>query len=445
MCPNKRVRYTLLRRPSGATRKRPVNREDLRNEKACYHGGRSWQTTYVSPQFVGTGDFCNGGDPAIAYSRRDHVFFLAQLCFFRAQPYSEIHIYVSSDNGRTWTPGARAARAASNFDYQTGTVDETVFNDKEYIAVDNWPGSPYYGRLYVTYTLFHMLPDGFSDYCPIQLSYTDNVDLVNPALTVFAQSKIQPDNPGGDGTGRSANQASVPVVEPSGVLDIGFVEEECNTALDPHLLFQSSTDGGATFLPGAVQIDKPGQYSDNPNPDDLLQPTAFRAPNSISMVWNSGVLTYLYQNNLDRGRSGANISYQQSRDGGQTWSDMRWLSTQGAAAAPRDQFFPWVAEEGAGHLYAIWYDRRLDSRNRDIDTWQAISHDNGRTWSQRRISTAAWNPNEAFFRSGAFIGDYNGIAVSQTQVYPVWTDGRNSAFDRTGIGETDIFTDIEPR
>ncbi len=242
-------------------------------------GGRSWQTTYVSPQFAGTSDFCTGGDPAIAYSRRDQVFFLAQLCFFRAQPYSEIHIYVSSDNGRTWTPGARAARAASNFDYQTGTVDETVFNDKEYIAVDNWPGSPYYGRLYVTYTLFHMLTDGFSDYCPIQLSYTDNVDLVNPALTVFAQSKIQPDNPGGDGTDRSANQASVPVVEPSGVLDIGFVEEECNTALDPHLLFQSSTDGGATFLPGAVQIDKPGQYSDNPNPDDLLQPTAFRAPN----------------------------------------------------------------------------------------------------------------------------------------------------------------------
>ena len=35
--------------------------------------------------------------------------------------------------------------------------------------------------------------------------------------------------------------------------------------------------------------------------------------------------------------------------------------------------------------------------------------------------------------------------MSRTQVYPVWTDGRNSAFKRTGIGETDIFTDVEKR
>jgi hypothetical protein len=27
----------------------------------------------------------------------------------------------------------------------------------------------------------------------------------------------------------------------------------------------------------------------------------------------------------------------------------------------------------------------------------------------------------------------------------VWTDGRNNAIARTGIGETDIFTDVEPR
>jgi hypothetical protein len=35
--------------------------------------------------------------------------------------------------------------------------------------------------------------------------------------------------------------------------------------------------------------------------------------------------------------------------------------------------------------------------------------------------------------------------VSSTNVYPVWTDGRNNAIARTGIGETDIFTDVEHR
>jgi hypothetical protein len=257
-------------------------------------GGRTWRTTYVVPNFGGTGDVCTGGDPALAYSRRDHVFFMSQLCFFRSQPFSEIQVYVSRDNGMHWTPGRQAARAASNFDYETRTVDDSILNDKEYITVDNWPRSPHYGRLYVTYTKFHFLPDGFSDYCPIQLSFTDRVDLTDPSRTVFVRKRVQPDDPGGDGRGRSANQHSVPVVEPDGTLDIGFVQEECNTSLDPHLLFQRSTDGGRTFLANAVRIDKPGQYRDNPDLGDVLPPTRFRGPNAISMVWNSGVLTYVY-------------------------------------------------------------------------------------------------------------------------------------------------------
>ena len=37
----------------------------------------------------------------------------------------------------------------------------------------------------MTYTKFHMRPNGFSDYCPIQLAYTDDVPTSNPALTTF--------------------------------------------------------------------------------------------------------------------------------------------------------------------------------------------------------------------------------------------------------------------
>ena len=40
-------------------------------------------------------------------------------------------------------------------------------------------------------------------------------------------------------------------------------------------------------------------------------------------------------------------------------------------------------------------------------------------------------------------GDYNGLAASTKAVYPVWTDGRDSAIAQTGIGETDIFTNVE--
>src|SRR5438034_5004329 len=117
-------------------------------------GGQHWASTRITPQFFGTRDFCTGGDPGVAYSRRDGAFYLSQLCFFRALPFSEIHVYKSVDNGRTWTPGRQAARAASNYDYAGGTVDESIFNEKELITVDNDPSSPHYRRLYVLYPKF---------------------------------------------------------------------------------------------------------------------------------------------------------------------------------------------------------------------------------------------------------------------------------------------------
>jgi hypothetical protein len=411
-------------------------------------GGRTWKTTRITSVFAGTTDTCSGGDPAVAYSRRDHAFYVAQLCFFRTLPFSEVKVHKSIDDGATWTPGRQAARAATNFDYATGTVDDTIFNDKEYITVDNNPASPHYGRLYVTYTKFHIAADGSSDYCPIQLASTDSVPTTNPALTVFQHTQVVPDNPGGNGLGESANQFSVPVVQRDGTLDIGYILEDCNTSLDFGFRFQKSSDGGATFLPSPVHVDKPGQFVDNPSPADLLPPTAFRAPNTLSVAYSqtTGSLLFLYQNNVNRAVSKADISFQRSTDGGLTWSDARFLSVD-AAGNPslNDQFFPWAAADQNGKFYAIWFDRRLDPANHDIDTWQAESTNDGTSWRTFRISTRSWNPDLAFFRSGAFIGDYNGLAASTTAVYPVWTDGRNSAIAETGIGEADIFTNVERR
>lgn len=411
-------------------------------------GGRHWLTTRITPQFTGTGDFCNGGDPGVAYSRRDHAFYLTQLCFFRALPYSEVQLYKSVDDGKTWTPGREAARAASNYDYTAGTVDTSVFNDKELVAVDNTPTSPHYGRVYVTYTKFHMQPSGFSDYCPLQLSYTDTVPTSNPSLTTFHHTAIQPDAPGAKGVGSSANQYSDPQVEKNGALDVGFVSEDCNDSYDPHLLFQKSTDGGNSFLAHAVRIDKAGQYKDfkDAAKDDTIPPTAFRAPNTTSLAYSpsTGTLLYVYQNNINRPTSKADISYQLSHDGGLHWTNAKFLSTtSGNTPAPNDQFFPWAASDENGTFQVIWFDRRLDPADVRINTWQATSSNDGQSFTSGRISTQDWNPNRGFFSSGAFIGDYNGIAASTHAIYPVWTDGRNNAINTTGIGETDIFTNVE--
>ena len=91
----------------------------------------------------------------------------------------------------------------------------------------------------------------------------------------------------------------------------------------------------------------------------------------------------------------------------------------------------------------IWFDRRLDPANVNINTWQAVSKNDAASFSSDKISTRDWNPNDGFFTSGAFIGDYNGLAASTDAVYAVWTDGRNTAIGETGLGETDIFTSVQ--
>ena len=103
--------------------------------------------------------------------------------------------FKSVDNGKTWTPGPAGGAGGRNFDYANGTVDESVFHDKEYLTVDNHPSSPHYGRIYVTWTKFHIAPDGSSDFCPIQVASTDSVPTTNPLLATFAQASVVPDAP----------------------------------------------------------------------------------------------------------------------------------------------------------------------------------------------------------------------------------------------------------
>ena len=408
-------------------------------------GGLHWVSTRIGP--IGSSGACFGGDPWVVFSRRDRAFYVAQLCF-AVDGSSEVHLVKSVDGGRTWTPAGFEATAASNVDPSTGEIDTSLFLDKEAVAVDNSRSSPHYGRIYVTYAKFHMLPSGFSDYCPIQVAYTDRIPTNHPFDAEFSHTAVVPDDPGDDGRGASANQDGYPVVERDGTLDVSYALEDCNTTKNRHVLLQKSSDGGESFLPEPIRIDRPGEFVDNPNLRDKLPPTRFRVPLSPTFAVNSetGDLAYAYMNDVNEARSGTDISIQFSSDGGYHWSSARVLSvTKDGAPAPEDQFFPAVSADPAGRWHAIWFDRRLDSDNLRIQTFQSDWTGTPSKFRNRRISTKSWNPNRGFFGCGCFIGDYNGIASANSVIYATWTDGRHSAYRRTGIGETDIFTNVEIR
>jgi hypothetical protein len=97
-----------------------------------------------------------------------------------------------------------------------------------------------------------------------------------------------------------------------------------------------------------------------------------------------------------------------------------YLWANGAEAmlsdAGDDQFFPALVVDVAGVPAVTW--SQTDIANQTFD--QYLSY-NGRV---SRVSTASSFPNQDTFFGGAFIGDYNGMAVSGTSVHPIWTDLR---------------------
>jgi hypothetical protein len=411
-----------------------------------HDGGQTWSSQWKDPKFSFDGSRCYASDPTVAYSLRDHAFYMGTLCYFPTTVASEIHVWKSVDGGDTWSDSTKPSLVVTNR-AADGSLDGSLFYDKELMAVDNSPTSPHFGRVYVTYTKFHAVgASGRSDYCPVQSAYTDHIPTNNPSNSTWHNVAIVPDNPGDNGVGPTANQFSTPIVDDEGGLNVGFVSEDCNTSYDRALLFARSTDGGNSFG-DVVRVDRPGEWVDNPNYNDYLPGKGgVRFPGTISLIYDAtrGRLVLVDQNAIDKPSSLTNISVQTSDDFGATWSHSRWVSVNGAGDPARgDQFFPAVGVDSAGTYFAIWQDTRRDIGNHMIDTFQATSTDGGLTWRNYRISSASFDPRQSFFTCGCFIGDYNQIAVSDEVIYPAWTDGRNSP--GRPAGDTDMFTNVEIR
>ena len=420
-------------------------------------GGRHWLTTRDHPQFRGTGDFCSGGDPAVAYSRRDHAFYLAPAVLLpRAAVLRGADLQVASTTARPGRPAAQAARAATNFDYTTGQRRRRRSSTTRTTSPSTTP-RPARTTAGSTsrYTKFHMLPSGFSDYCPLQLSYTDTRPDDQPVADDVPAHRDPARQPGRQRPGlRRPTSSASRRWRTNGALDVGVRARRTATTPSTRTCCSSGPpNGGQTFLPHAVQIDKPGQYTDfmDAAKDDTLPPTRFRAPNTPSLAYSPppARCLYVYQNNINRPVSKADISYQLSTDGGQHWSDAQFLSRHRVRHARRrnDQFFPWAAADEQRRRSTRSGSTGGSTRPTSASTpGRRRRPTTGSSFTSRRISTQDWNPNLGFFTSGAFIGDYNGLAASAT--------GRLSGVDRraqqrhqprTGIGETDIFTNVEIR
>jgi hypothetical protein len=447
-------------------------------------GGRTWNDATMPTGFVRGGAYGNkprqyfqaGGDPSVAFDSKGNAYY-ACLLFKRGPGTSPdmdfsngIYVYRSTQNGgASWNfpgrPVVEQYNPAGNF---------LPLNDKQFMAVDNSPTSPFKDRIYVSWTEFQANGAGY-----IRMSYSaDYGETFTPPKLVSVDSPLCPNDYGiGDPQGRcNANQFSQPFVGTDGALYIVFNNYNNAETLSPRdnrnqILLVKSVDGGSTFSPPLKVAD----FYDLPDCLTYQGKDAFRAcvpekgpstnsyfraanypsaavdptnPNRVVVGFASYINRYsnesngcipmgvhpetflnLYTGVKTPGACNNDIIYSVSNDGGLTFTgttiDPRELPS--ATAEPRqrttDQWFQWIAYTKNGRLATSYYDRQYgDAEFTGFSDFSLSVTRNLTGWTVDRITGSSMPPPTQF--EGNFWGDYTGLTAHQ-QIYPLWSDTRD--------------------
>ena len=378
----------------------------------------------------------NNTDPNVAFDTQGRVYqtTLPFNSFFdntKLHPDGAIDVSYSDDMGRLWVKGngGRDLEQAPNASAkQLGHVE-----DKQWIAVNTVPGSPYRDHVYAMWSVFN------NNTTKIRLAVSrDRGQTFSKAVTITAPSQTGP-----------SNTAIYPSVDAAGDLYIAFAAFPINRNRGPVTLYVSrSVDDGVSFAP-FVAAATVGTLPANDLPN-----TTFRDGITENFAASPTHPGHLYLTYEDWDGSQMDVKFTQSTDGGRTWSAPQVVNDNIDSAGPTDQFQPSVAAGPDGAVAIAFYDRRAacpadpsvlaadaGRTNFCIDTSLQAYKDTGAgalpVGRNVRISTFTWDPmNPAQKVNGigqmacagardpcttnAFIGDYFGLAISAGNIYALF-------------------------
>ncbi len=357
-------------------------------------GGQTWPVNIAIPMPDNT--LPQQSDAVVTFSDNNMVF-VTIIGYNQGGGTAGESVLVarSTDGGLTWpTP-------AVNIDPGLGG------SDKEWTAIDLNPASPFYHRLYVTWTNFAAGPQFVEKWS------SDNGVTWNP-------------QPGSNYTTVSfgsydTGQFSMPVVLPNGNVIATWNPGGL-------LAVGKSTDGGQSFINPNTTAVSLTQVNAVPGSNwrlNTIPSTAASVSGTLVSVWADG-------------RNGKDDIYTtHSTDGGTTWSAA--IRVAHNAAGSSYQVEPWISVAPNGRFDVIWYDDRNNiATPNTFDIFASHSTDGGATWSgpDEQVTDASTNLNLGIPAGpgwNAAAGDYIGVASVNDAAYGAWTD------TRSGTNE-DIYT-----
>jgi hypothetical protein len=428
-------------------------------------------------------------DPVHAFDSQGNLYYSAIAFDAFQDPFSGVFVWKSNSclkGSALHTPGSGSCDPLVEPLSASAAVVHTTFDnpalsdDKEWLAVDYFAGSPFKDNVYVTWTLFDFScgPDQV-EYCESPIFFSRSTDGgVNwsEAIDISGSSPVcnfgDLFDPTEDPHSCNFSQASYPLVGPDGTIYVAF--NNSNTSPEAAVidgiaqqLVVKSTDGGLTWT-APVKIGDdfqtqpysiPGHVLPNGCPDfrPCLPPNGYRADGnhfpSLGIDNNTGKLAAFWSDFRNGGPCAIDTSLGVpvpvepcadhnndvfvaiSNDGGATWGP-----TQQVTGGPAAQWQPWGDVGENGKLYVAYYDRRYgDCEASGCNDITLASSTNGTAWQRRRITTSSM-PNLTCENNPAqcgFLGDYMGTIYWKGVVHMAWGDTRGR--DVGGVPEEDVY------
>jgi hypothetical protein len=388
-----------------------------------FDGGCAWTDNGVLPGFAPSE---TTSDVTVAFGPDNRVY-VAVLYTDNARD-SGIAVSTSTDGGKTFGQPVRV------FDDPTGTV----FSDKPWLTVDMSNG-PHRGSLYVVWSYDFGGTCGFENACKQGVGFARSTDGGRTFSAVRQVEGAAPfctnPAPGRSPDDRTCDAAlgAVPAVLADGTLAVAFdyMDVTSSGKIPTRLAVVTSPDGGATWtspvliatISDILGVFRPDRYRNA----SLLAFAADPARGRLYVTW------------ADKRTGDADILFAASSDQGRTWSAPARVNDD-ASRDGANQFQPQLAVAPNGVVTVSFFDTRRDSRHHLIDVYLAQSVDGGASFLPNvRVTTQSWDPSvDAPVDGGGlqFIGDYQGLAVSDQFAFPFWNDTRT--------GSQEIFTALVP-
>lgn len=361
-----------------------------------------------------------GGDPVLAYDDSNRVYMswidISVKGTNLNDAYWGLYWAWSDDNGQTWNFDTTQVIEESQGSLSGGSANfDGPLSDKQWMAVDRNPSSPYYNDLYICYTEIDAQNQDFKMTLVRKSADSLHFDTTKTYIT---------------GSNFVIVQFGSISVDHNGRIHVSFFGSYNDATYS--VFHAYSDDGGQSFsTPQPVSEVQVPQFSSGQKntsvsgiADDRFYPSIYNAcaPNSDHVY-----ITWTANGTSSKKSDGLDVYFARSTDAGNTFKSPVIVNDD--TSSKIHQYYSSINVAPTGRIDISWYDRRKDTSN-NINTHYYItsSYDQGQSFrTNDKVSTMSTDFSTVGDQNNDFgVGEYNMVLSTNDYIIPFWSDGRKN-------------------